>query len=132
MEGYFAGKMNLSKESLPPANTLFPVRFWEMPEAISARRLPMRATLYPFPRARDARREREASPWFRSLNGAWRFKMAAAPEEVTGADVAVETPRSSWDTVEVPGNWTLQGSERMHEKLTHHLLNDADILEFDF
>jgi len=32
----------------------------------------------------------------------------------------------------ITGNWTLQGSERMHEKLTHHLLNDADILEFDF
>lgn len=100
--------MNLSKESL------FPGRFWEMPEAVCFRRLPMRATLYPFPRARDARREREASPWFRSLNGAWHFKMAAAPAEVTAADVALETPRSSWDTVEVPGNWTLQGYGHPH------------------
>ncbi|HWV32577.1 MAG TPA: MgtC/SapB family protein [Dyadobacter sp.] len=32
----------------------------------------------------------------------------------------------------ITGNWTLQGSEKMHEKLTHHLLNDTDILEFDF
>lgn len=30
------------------------------------------------------------------------------------------------------GSWTLQGSEKKHEKLTHHLLNDTDILEFDF
>lgn len=32
----------------------------------------------------------------------------------------------------ITGNWTLQGSEKMHEKLTHHLLNDTDILELDF
>lgn len=32
----------------------------------------------------------------------------------------------------ISGNWTLQGSERMHEKLTHHLLNDTDVLELDF
>ena len=32
----------------------------------------------------------------------------------------------------ITGNWTLQGSEVNHEKLTHHLLNDPDIREFDF
>lgn len=32
----------------------------------------------------------------------------------------------------ITGSWTLQGSERKHEKLTHYLLNDPDILEFDF
>lgn len=32
----------------------------------------------------------------------------------------------------ISGNWTLQGSEHMHEKLTHHLLNDTDVLELDF
>ncbi|MCF0074859.1 MgtC/SapB family protein [Dyadobacter sp. CY261] len=32
----------------------------------------------------------------------------------------------------ITGSWTLQGSEKKHEKLTHRLLNDTDILEFDF
>ena len=32
----------------------------------------------------------------------------------------------------ITGNWTLQGSEKMHDELTRHLLDDSDILEFDF
>lgn len=40
-----------------------------------------------------------------------------------------EQSRSS---THITGSWTLQGSEKMHEHLTHHLLNDTDILEFDF
>ncbi|MCE6990387.1 MgtC/SapB family protein [Dyadobacter sp. CY323] len=32
----------------------------------------------------------------------------------------------------ITGSWTLQGSEKDHEKLTHNLLNDAEIKEFDF
>ena len=33
---------------------------------------------------------------------------------------------------QITGNWTLQGSEKRHDKLTHHLLNDQGIIEFDF
>ncbi|WP_149242506.1 MgtC/SapB family protein [Dyadobacter sp. 32] len=32
----------------------------------------------------------------------------------------------------ITGNWTLQGSQKKHEKLTAFLLNDAEILELDF
>jgi len=32
----------------------------------------------------------------------------------------------------ITGSWTLQGSEQEHEKLTHYLLNDPGIIEFDF
>ncbi|WP_247232155.1 MgtC/SapB family protein [Telluribacter sp. SYSU D00476] len=32
----------------------------------------------------------------------------------------------------ISGNWTLQGSEKQHEKLTKYLLNDSDVVEFDF
>jgi putative Mg2+ transporter-C (MgtC) family protein len=32
----------------------------------------------------------------------------------------------------ITGNWTLQGSEKMHDQLTHQLLNDTNIQEFDF
>ena len=33
---------------------------------------------------------------------------------------------------QITGSWTLQGSEKKHDKLTHHLLNDQGIIEFDF
>ncbi|HEV7350463.1 MgtC/SapB family protein [Telluribacter sp.] len=32
----------------------------------------------------------------------------------------------------ISGNWTLQGTEKQHEKLTRYLLNDSEVLEFDF
>lgn len=85
------------------------------PECISLNRLPMRATLYPFPTARDAASlDREKSPWYQSLNGPWQFRMAERPEKVVPADVAVETDRSGWDHLEVPGNWTMQGYGKPH------------------
>jgi beta-galactosidase len=88
---------------------------WMSPECISVNRLPMRATLYPFPTAEDARLlPREDSPWFQLLNGRWHFKMASAPENVEAADLATETDRTAWDQVEVPGNWTLQGYGHPH------------------
>ena len=86
------------------------LKTWMAPECISVNRVPMRPTLYPFPSAQSARTlNREKTPWFQLLNGQWHFKAAARPEAVTAEDVAASTDRSAWDSVEVPGNWTLQG-----------------------
>ena len=83
---------------------------YQNPECISINRLPMRATLYPFTDAAQAREgSREASPWFRLLDGKWSFRYCQKPGEVTEADTAAGTDRSDWDKVEVPGNWTMQG-----------------------
>lgn len=91
------------------------MRFWEMPDVSSLNRLPMRATLYPFPTAKSAqRRDRESSPWFKLLNGAWKFFYLGKPEEVTTFHVGPGTDRSRWDSVAVPGNWTLQGYGHPH------------------
>jgi beta-galactosidase len=88
---------------------------FESPETLSLNRLPMRATLYPYPdKARAQHNEREKSPWYRSLNGSWAFRMAGKPEEVTLKDIAAGADRSQWDRVEVPGNWTLQGYGKPH------------------
>lgn len=85
------------------------------PEHLSLNRLPMRSTLYPFPSAGTARGgRREKSPWFNLLDGRWRFRLAARPEEVTAADVAADTDRSHWDQVMVPGTWPLQGHGNPH------------------
>jgi putative Mg2+ transporter-C (MgtC) family protein len=32
----------------------------------------------------------------------------------------------------ITGNWVIQGTERQHEKLIKHLLNDSEVIEFDF
>src|SRR5438045_4974825 len=88
---------------------------WMSPELTGRGRLPARATLYPFPDIDLARRRvREASPWFRSLDGDWRFALAPHPGSVPGdfADHAFDD--SSWATLPVPSNWTMHGYDRPH------------------
>jgi len=54
--------------------------------------------------------------------------------EMLFLDFGLEAKRGpqnrSLDTV--TGNWLLQGSEKQHEKLIKHLLNDPQVIEFDF
>jgi beta-galactosidase len=86
------------------------LKTWMAPECVSINRVAMRATIYPFPSAQSARSvDREKTPWFQLLNGQWKFKAADMPENVTQADIAADVDRSNWSSVEVPGNWTLQG-----------------------
>ena len=86
------------------------LKSWMAPECVSINRVPMRATLYPFPSAVSARSvDRGKSPWFQLLNGQWQFKAADRPENVTVADIAPSGEHTNWNSVDVPGNWTLQG-----------------------
>ena len=95
--------------------SLFSSRIWEDPALTAINRLPMRATLYPFPDAGGAKTlDRGRSPWFRLLNGDWKFRIHQKPEEASMADVAADTDRSAWDQLAVPGNWTLQGYGNPH------------------
>ena len=49
---------------------------WRDPELTGMHRLPARCALIPFPDAETARAgEREASPWFLSLDGRWPFTL---------------------------------------------------------
>lgn len=100
----------------PPKDTpFFATRFWENSELPSLNRVPMHATLYPFPSAREAQTlQRDKSPWFQLLNGDWQFKIYASPEELAPEDVSPEIDRSGWDKVAVPGNWTMQGYGNPH------------------
>ena len=93
----------------------FASKSWLSPECPGLNRLPMRSTYYHFSSSKMAFcGERERSPWFRPLNGGWHFRMAARPEEITTDDTSLETDRTKWDQVEVPGNWTLQGYGHPH------------------
>ncbi|MGD9703061.1 MAG: glycoside hydrolase family 2 TIM barrel-domain containing protein [Acidimicrobiia bacterium] len=96
-------------------------RPWADPEIVSIGRLPMRSPLVAHPTVEAARAsDRTASPWWRSLNGDWRFQLFDHPDvvppdavaaEVTSAGTigVVRTGADSWRTVAVPGNWTMQG-----------------------
>jgi beta-galactosidase len=88
---------------------------WALPECVGIRRLPARSPLVPYPdRDTALRGEREASPWFRSLDGAWRFQLCPRPEAAPEDFSATDLDDSGWSTVRVPGNWTMQGFDRPH------------------
>jgi beta-galactosidase len=89
------------------------VRFWEMPELTGVGRLPMRTPCVPFPDETMARAgDREASPWFRRLDGRWKFLYLTSPDELPRdvADPALDV--WGWDEIDVPGLWTMQGYDR--------------------
>lgn len=88
-------------------------RLWADPTHVATNRLPMRSPLVPFPDANLARAGLR-SPWMLPLDGRWRFRLAAAPADVTDADVAAGTADHDWDQIVVPGNWTVQGYDRPH------------------
>src|SRR3989304_3436549 len=60
-------------------------RTWEQPELTSIGRLPMRSPTVPFPDAAATLDDRASSPWFRSLDGRWRFLLIDRPEADAGA-----------------------------------------------
>lgn len=91
--------------------------WWLDPEVTGWNRLPMRSPLVPYPDLGGARsHDPSASPWWRSLDGAWRFAMFDRPEDVTAAVVATQGAATQDDaaSIEVPGAWTLQGHGAPH------------------
>ena len=81
------------------------LRPWEDPTQLGIHRLPMRPSL---PADDELRR---------SLDGDWAFRLFDHPDSVPAAAVrgATPTPTKRWQTVAVPGNWTMQvDADRPH------------------
>ncbi len=84
---------------------------WENLEVLSRGRESASATSLPYADAEAAQTgKRGASPFFRLLNGQWRFSYwpspRAVPTEIESADT------SEWKWIAVPGNWQRQGYGR--------------------
>jgi len=88
---------------------------WEDPQVVGRNKEAPRAILVPQPSleaARDAAPDEEgrvASPWQRSLNGAWRFHWAPRPAERPVGFEAEGFDDSGWDTIDVPSCWQMRG-----------------------
>ena len=90
-------------------------RTWTVPEVSGVGRLAMHNLVVPHPDLEGARSgDPAASPWWRSLDGTWRFRLFARPEdvpaEVLGPDL--DDRGAEWSDIEVPGCWVLQGWDR--------------------
>lgn len=95
--------------------TPFPFpRVWEVPELTQINRLPARSFLFPFPDAeKAASRDPRKSKWVRSLDGEWAFDYFTSPEAVE-ASLIGKAPVKKTATIQVPGNWTVQGYDKPH------------------
>ena len=93
------------------ALAVFGPRSWSRPEQFAVARLPMRATLHPFPDDTVAATvDRSASPWFHSLDGDdWSFRLRGRPEDVSLDDVAPASAGAAeqWQRAIVPSCWTM-------------------------
>ena len=83
---------------------------WENPEVFAVGREPVRATAFPYPNKNEALQgKHETSPWFKSLNGTWRFKYSPTPAERPELFFREDYQTSKWDKIPVPSNWEMQG-----------------------
>ncbi len=86
---------------------------WENPQVFDANKLPRHAASVPYPDEAGAlKRDPSASPWTQSLDGGWQFRLVANPQSATEGFWAADFDNSSWDCIQVPGNWTLQGYDK--------------------
>ncbi len=92
----------------------YPMPFdWENPSLQAIHRLPMHASGFPYPDEASARtRQPSNSPWVCSLDGKWRFHLAANPLQLPPQFEQPDFDDSAWNGIEVPGNWTMQGYDR--------------------
>ncbi len=89
--------------------------FYQSPGVLSANTLPVRAALFNFASEADALAAAgtpEHGEYYKSLNGKWHFRYLENPNELTEDDLLADL--SAYDTITVPGAWTLQGYDKPH------------------
>ena len=83
---------------------------WENEQVIHINTEAPRATFVPFPDASAALAgDRESSPFFRSLDGTWKFNWAPKPEDRPTNFFQTDFDDSAWKTIDVPSNWEMKG-----------------------
>ena len=83
---------------------------WENEQVIHINTEAPRATFVPFPGASAALAgNRKSLPFFRSLDGAWKFNWVPKPEERPTNFFQTDFDDSAWKTIDVPSNWEMKG-----------------------
>ncbi|MGD0110315.1 MAG: glycoside hydrolase family 2 TIM barrel-domain containing protein [Armatimonadota bacterium] len=83
---------------------------WENPQLLHRNREPAHATLVPYPDGETALSgERGSSPFFRLLNGEWRFCYLSSPQSAPTGFETGGFDDSDWDRIPVPSNWQMLG-----------------------
>lgn len=87
---------------------------WQDKDAFRAGQLPPHALVVPYANGSGAEKQIaeqrfEHSPWYESLNGRWDFAWTKNPAKRPAEFFKPEFDTSSWNKINVPGNWERQG-----------------------
>ncbi len=88
---------------------------FENPLITNRNRMSARSFIVPFPdEALAFSGSSSRSPWFKLLNGDWKFNYAPTPLEAPAAFFEKNFDTAEWGTIQVPGNWQMQGHGYPH------------------
>ena len=86
---------------------------WENPTITGLNKEPAHCTLMPYADIESALEgQRESSPFYRSLNGKWRFNWVRKPADRPKDFYQTDYDVSGWDEIPVPSNWQMHGYGR--------------------
>lgn len=88
---------------------------WDDVKVTSINRLPAHTLQIPVASATEAAeaytptQALEASPYFKSLNGTWKFQWVADPAQASNTFYEATFDASSWEDIDVPSTWQVYG-----------------------
>ena len=83
---------------------------WENPNVVGRNKTPRHCTLMPYPnRTIAVQGIKEASDYYQSLNGNWKFNWVSKPEDRPVDFYQVGYDDSGWNEIPVPSSWEMQG-----------------------
>ncbi|WNQ13391.1 glycoside hydrolase family 2 TIM barrel-domain containing protein [Paenibacillus aurantius] len=90
-------------------------KYWEDLTVLQVNREKPRSSYIPYADSGSARsRKRGRSPYYRTLNGSWKFQYRESVKEVTEAFFAENADVSGWDDLIVPSCWQTNGYDQLH------------------
>ena len=82
----------------------------QTPDIVSENRLPMRASAFAFEsRELAAKKQKEQSGYFISMNGDWKFNWVQDPRKRPADFYKTDFDDAGWKNFKVPANWELNG-----------------------
>jgi len=102
----FSGKSQDQKE---PNKETVP-HDWENQAVSEINREPVHASLMPFDTdAKVIANDFSASPYYKSLNGKWKFNLVTKPADRPASFFGKTFDDSAWKLIDVPSNWEMKG-----------------------
>ncbi|WP_135549917.1 glycoside hydrolase family 2 TIM barrel-domain containing protein [Paenibacillus cymbidii] len=90
-------------------------KYWEDPQLLQVNRLKPRAYYIPYAdESAAAARRRGDSPFYRTLNGSWKFSYVPSVRDVQDGFYKEAYDASGWDDLIVPSCWQTSGYDQLH------------------